>query len=225
MCQRIHVTFTTKVGVSFMDHMTFWKLTCFFVPCKLHAIQHNGPTSQVVCECLLATEFSSQVLELLYPAIQILLVCWMITELASPLQYGCQLLLMIAVGKAPEVASTHSNGNLEAWMLVRLWSSLTLCGQMSSSHFCPRSITTHTPTQLHSLVPEHGVPDQLVPVFSHLCFSCLVALETTFSDSDSSVDVAITELTNQMLILSQPFYLVLSVFMLGVRSMLRRALW
>ena len=121
MCQRIHVTFTTKVGVSFMDHMTFWKLTCFFVPCKLHAIQHNGPTSQVVCECLLATEFSSQVLELLYPAIQILLVCWMITELASPLQYGCQLLLMIAVGKAPEVASTHSNGNLEAWMLVRLW--------------------------------------------------------------------------------------------------------
>jgi len=32
----------------------------------------------------------------------------------------------------------------------------------------------------------------------------LVALETTFSDSDSSMDVAITELTNQMLTLSQP---------------------
>jgi len=58
-----------------MDHMTFWKLTCFLVPYKLHAIQHTVPTPQVVCECLLATEFSSQVLELLYPAIQILLVC------------------------------------------------------------------------------------------------------------------------------------------------------
>jgi len=43
-----------------MDHMTFWKLTCFLVPYKLHAIQHTVPTPQVVCECLLATEFSSQ---------------------------------------------------------------------------------------------------------------------------------------------------------------------
>ena len=60
---------------------------------------------------------------------------------------------------------------------------------------------THTHTHTCSLSPEYGVPEKLVLVFGHLCFSCLVAMET---NSNSSLDVTFTELTNQMLILSQP---------------------
>lgn len=66
---------------------------------------------------------------------------------------------------------------------------------------------TYTPSHIHphthtcSLGPEYGVPEKLVLVFGHLCFSCLVAMET---NSNSSLDVTFTELTNHMLILSQP---------------------
>ena len=62
----------------------------------------------------------------------------------------------------------------------------------------------HTHTHTHSLSPEYGIPEQLVPVFGHMCFSCLVTMETSNLNPASSLDVTFTELTNQMFTLSQP---------------------
>ena len=65
-----------------MDHMTDDALEVDRFSCAKPFNTLLLPLMQAVCECLLATEFSSQVLELLHPAIQILLVRCVVQNLA-----------------------------------------------------------------------------------------------------------------------------------------------